>query len=192
LSSSHSRNYNASASWAPKDWFTFDASYSKQHLDSTSFLAFFTGLTRSQITGGQSIYLSNIHAGNLGVRFGIGRRADLYVGYSIVKDTGDGRSAPAPSVSGIPLGTIGGPVVTGGSDSGLPIALNPTTALLAGVQTFPLTYQSPLARFSFKISPKVRWNLGWQFYDYSEMFHVFGYSQNFHANTGYSSVLWSF
>ena len=27
LSSSHSRNYNAGASWAPKDWFTLDASY---------------------------------------------------------------------------------------------------------------------------------------------------------------------
>ena len=194
LSSSHSRNYNSSASWAPKDWFTLDASYSKLHLDNTSFLAFFSGLTRSTLGAGQSVYLSNIHAGNLGQAFasGIGRRADLYVGYSIVKDTGDGRSTPSPSVSGIPLGTIGGPVVTGDGTSGLPIAANPTTALLAGVQTFPLTYQSPLARFSFKISPKVRWNLGWQFYNYNEQFQVFGYSQNFHANTGYSSVLWSF
>jgi hypothetical protein len=192
LASSHSRNYNANASWAPKDWFTFDASYSRQHVDSTSFLQFFSGLNRGQLTTGQSIYLSNIHAGNLGVRFGIGRRADLYVGYSIVKDTGDGRSSPSATLSPLAFGTIGGPVVTGGRQAGLPVASDPTAALLQSVQTFPLTYQSPLARFSFKISPKVRWNIGWQFYNYSELFHEFGYNQNFHANTGYSSVLWSF
>ncbi len=192
ISSEHSRNYNASASWTPNNWITLDASYAKLHIDSTSFLAFFSGLGKSQLTTGQSIYLSNIHSGNLGVRFAIGRRADLYVGYSIVKDTGDGRATPSPAVSGIALGSIGGPVVIGGRESGLPIAADPTAALLQSVQTFPLTYQSPLARFSFKISPKVRWNFGWQFYSYNEQFQVFGYNQNFHANNGYSSVLWSF
>jgi hypothetical protein len=169
LTSYHSRNYTANASWAPKDWFTLDASYSRQHLDSLSFLAFFAGTVGSQLVTGSSLYLSNIHSGNLGIRFGIGRRADLYVGYSIVKDTGDGRPTAIPTD-----------------------VTNPVTALLDSVQTFPLTYQSPLARFSYKISPKVRWNVGWQFYDYSETFNILGYYQNFHANTGYSSVLWSF
>jgi hypothetical protein len=192
IASSHSRNYNANASWAPRDWFTLDASYSQQHIDSDSFLAFFAGLTGSQLTTGQSIYLSNIHSGNLGVHLGIGKRADLYLGYSIVKDTGDGRSAPSPTVSDLPFGTIGGPIVTGGQQAGLPVSSNPTLSLLQSVQTFPLTYQSPLARLSVKISPKVRWNAGWQYYDYSEMFHIFGFNQNFRANTGYSSVLWSF
>ncbi len=146
-----------------------DASYSRQHLDSLSFLAFFSSTVGSQLVTGSSLYLSNIHSGNLGVRVGIGRRADLYVGYSIVKDTGDGRATAIPATE-----------------------TNPTTELLDSVQTFPLTYQSPLARVSIKISPKVRWNLGWQFYDYSELFNIFAYNQNFHANTGYTSVLWSF
>jgi hypothetical protein len=169
LTSSHSRNYTANASWAPKNWFTLDASYSRQHLDSLSFLAFFSSTVGSQLVTGNSLYVSNIHSGNLGARFGIGRRADLYVGYSIVKDTGDGRATAVPAD-----------------------VTNPTTALLDSVQTFPLTYESPLARLSVRISPKVRWNIGWQFYDYSEVFHLFGYNQDFHANTGYSSVLWSF
>jgi hypothetical protein len=64
--------------------------------------------------------------------------------------------------------------------------------LLASVQTFPLSYQSPLARVSFRISSRVRWNAGWQFYNYSELFHVFAFNQNFHANTGYTSILWAF
>jgi hypothetical protein len=192
LSSSHSRNYNANASWAPTGWFTLDASYSQQHVDSTSFLAFFAGLTRSQLTTGESVYLSNIHSGNLGAHFGLGRRADLYVGYSIVKDPGDGRATPSPAVSAIPIGSIGGPIVTGGPQAALPVAADPTLALLESVQTFPLTYQSPLARLSVRVAPKIRWNVGFQYYDYNELFHIFGYNQNFHAVTGYSSVLWSF
>jgi hypothetical protein len=113
--------------------------------------------------------LSNIHAGNLGVRFSLGRRADFYAGYSITMDVGDGRASAAPA------GTT-----------------NPITALLDSVQTFPLTYESPLARLSVKISPKVRWNAGYQFYDYAEQFGLLSYYQNFHAHTGYTSILWAF
>ena len=59
--------------------------------------------------------------------------------------------------------------------------------MLNSVQTFPLSYQSPLARVSFRILSKVRWNAAWQFYNYSELFRIpiFAYNQNFHANTGY-------
>jgi hypothetical protein len=170
LYNSHSRNYNANASWAPKSWFTLDASYSQMHLDSQSFLAFFAGVNRPQLqTGYQSLYISNIHSGNLGIRFALGKRADVYVGYSITMDTGDGRAAAVP-----------------------PDVTDPIQALLSSVETFPLTYQSPLGRVSIKILPKVRWNAGFQLYNYNEKFNLLGYYQNFHAVTGYTSVLWSF
>ncbi|HEY9141975.1 MAG TPA: hypothetical protein VIN93_13850, partial [Bryobacteraceae bacterium] len=90
-------------------------------------------------------------------------------GYTITKDTGDGRASAAPAGVADPIAT-----------------------LLDSVQTFPLTYQSPMARLSIRITPKVRWNAGWQFYGYGELFHLLGYDQNFHAHTGYTSVLWSF
>ena len=170
LFSSHSRDYNASASWSPHDWFSLDASYSKLHLDSLSFLAFFAGLPQPTLqTSYRSLYISNIHSANLGVHFALGRRADLYLGYSIVKDVGDGRATAVP-----------------------PGTTDPIQALLDSVQTFPLTYQSPLARLSLKITPKIRWNAGFQYYGYSEQFEIFAYYQNFHAQTGYTSVLWSF
>ncbi|MBZ5626172.1 MAG: hypothetical protein LAQ69_46930 [Acidobacteriia bacterium] len=170
--SSHSRQYSANASWAPKDWFSVDASYTKLHLDTMDGLSFFAAPpgSRTQLqTGDFSEYVSNIHAANLGVRFGIRKRADLYVGYSITKDTGDGRATAVPA-------TLGDPIL----------------ALLSSVQTFPLTYQSPLARLSVKILPKLRWNVAYQFYGYSEVFHIFGYNQNYNAHTGYTSVLWAF
>jgi hypothetical protein len=169
LSSSHTRNYSASASWTAKSWLSIDASYAKLHVDNTSFLAFFSGVLRPTLGANTSIYESNVHSANLGASIAIGGRASLYAGYSIAKDTGDGRATAAPA--GI---------------------TDPTNALLASVQTFPLTYQSPLARLSIRISEKIRWNAGWQYYSYAEMFHILGYNQDFHANTGYTSVLWSF
>ena len=56
-------------------------------------------------------------------------------------------------------------------------------------QAFPLTYQTPLARFSVQIHKKVRWNFGWQYYTYREERLVW---QNYCAHTGYSSLSWSF
>jgi hypothetical protein len=156
--SSHSRNYSANASWAPKNWFSLDAGYMKLHLDTVGGIAYFAG-TRTLQTN-LSLYLSNVHAGNFGARFAVARRADVYLGYTITKDTGDGRAT--------------------------------TTELFASVQTFPLSYQSPLARVSVRITPKLRWNVGWQFYNYHEEFGLLGYYQNFHANTGYTSVSWAF
>jgi hypothetical protein len=141
-------------------------------MDTTGGLAFFAGVTRSTLQTLESpLYISNIHAANLGTRLSIRKRADLYLGYSITRDTGDGRS--------------GALVVPGG-------VADPVQGLLASVQTFPLTFQSPLARVSVRISPKVRWNAAWQYYGYSEDFHLLLGSQNYHANTGYTSLLWSF
>jgi hypothetical protein len=168
--SSRSRQYSAAASFALREWLTFDASYSKLHLGTVGGLAFFAGDQSVALqTSYDSIYISNIHAANAGLRFGIGRRADLYAGYTITKDTGDGRATAVPA---------------GVTD--------PIASLLDSVQTFPLTYQSPMARLSIRINTKVRWNAGWQFYGYGELFRLPGYDQNFHAHTGYSSVLWSF
>jgi hypothetical protein len=171
LFSSHSRTYSASASWSPQSWLSFDASYVKLHLDTQSFLAFFAGVIRPQLqTTDPSLYISNIHTANLGVRIAVGKRADVYAGYSIVKDVGDGRATAIDPA----------------------VASDPVKALLSSVQTFPLTYESPLARVSVRISPKVRWNAGWQYYGYGEQFGILSYYQNFHAHTGYTSVLWSF
>ena len=56
----------------------------------------------------------------------------------------------------------------------------------------PKPFQSPMSRVSVKITPKVRWNAGWQFYNYHEDFGLFGSYQNYHAHTGYTSILWAF
>ena len=164
--SSHSRDYSANASWTPNDRFGFDASYMKLHLDTVSGLAFFAD---SVLQTFPTIYISNIHAANLGAHFSPVPRVNLFVEYTITKDTGDGRNAPV-----------------------LPGTTGAAQTLFNSVETFPLTYQSPLARLSIRITPKIRWNAGWQFYNYHEEFGLLSVSQNYRAHTGYTSVLWSF
>lgn len=60
---------------------------------------------------------------------------------------------------------------------------------LRAVQTFPMAFDAPLARISVKIHPKLRWNAGYQYYRYREDLLPL---QNYRANTGYTSVLWTF
>ncbi len=166
--SSHARNFTASGTWSPLRWFLVDASYSHLHLDTLGGIAFFAGSPRaSLITGDNSIYVSNIHAATLGVRFVVGKRADLFVGYNVTRDVGDGRLANS-----------------GPSDSVL--------ALLYSVQTFPLIFQSPVARISIQLHEKLRFNMGFQYYGYKEDFGLLSINENYRGNTGYTSLQWSF
>jgi hypothetical protein len=167
--SSHARTYSANASWTATSGVSFDASYTKLHLDTIGGIAFFAGAPfPSEVTGLDSIYISNIHSLNAGVRFSIlQKRADLYLGYSLTKDTGDGRESLAAQAT-------------------------PAEQVFYNVQTFPLTYQAPLARLSVRISEKLRWNAGYQYFGYHEEFGLLSQDQNYRANTGYSSLLWAF
>jgi hypothetical protein len=167
--SSHARTYAANISWAPRRWLSFNTDYSKMHLDTLGGIAFFDN---GQLLPNQySLYISNLQTGNAGVRFVLGKRVDLYLGYSHVQDLGDGRSNPS------------------GSGFGPPIAAFQT------VQTFPLRFVSPTGRLSVSLSKRVRWNVGFQYYGYHEDFFT-GQSllpdQGYRAQTGYTSVLWSF
>jgi hypothetical protein len=161
--SSHARTYSGSASWSPRAWFSLDATYSKLHLDTVGGIQFFAG---PQLFSDQtSYYVSNIHTGVVSVHFTARKRIDLYFGYSRVQDTGDGRSNP------------------------LATNVGPSLPAFQAAQTFPLTFQSPLARLSVRISERVRWNLGYQYFGYHANFSP---GEDYLANTGYSSLSWSF
>lgn len=161
--SSQSRKYYASGSYTPREWMTFDATYSRLHLYTIGGIAYFANL--NLVEGESSIYLSNIHSFVGGARFAIRNRADVYFGYTHVQDTGDGRNTI--------LGTRGGSAL----------------AIFQAAQTFPIAFRSPLARVSVRINNRLRWNAGYQYYGYREDFYA---TQNFRAHTGYSSLSWSF
>ena len=167
--SSHARTYAANFAWTPLRWFSFTADYVKLHLDSLGGISFFD---QGQLLQNQySLYISNLHTGNAGLHFALGKRVDLYAGYSHVQDAGDGRSDPFGSGFGPPIPAF------------------------QAAQTFPVKFQSPLGLLSVKLSNRIRWNFGYQYYGYHEDFFTgqsFLPDTGYRAVTGYTSVLWSF
>jgi hypothetical protein len=162
--SARSRSSGLDASYSAKRWFSIDAGYSKQHWDTLTGLAYFA--SGDLVQNDASLYISNIHTGYLSVHGSWRQRVDLTLGYTRVQDTGDGRATP-----------------TSGSAGGSQLAT------FRAAQTFPLAFQSPIARLSVKLYDKIRWNVGYQFYGYREDFQT---AQNYRAHTGFTSLIWSF
>jgi hypothetical protein len=107
--------------------------------------------------------VSNLHVASLTGHFNIRKRADLFVGYSHTQDTGDGRQLISSPFFG--------------------------QSAFYTAQTYPLRFLSPMARFSFRINQKLRWNVGYQYYGYNADFYS---NLDYHAHTSYTSLLWSF
>jgi len=60
-------------------------------------------------------------------------------------------------------------------------------------ETFPMAYRSPSARVSVRLHQQLRWNAGYQYYGYhQDLVTVVIPQQSYRANTGYTSLSWSF
>jgi hypothetical protein len=160
---SRSRQYSVDGSWTPKESFAMDLAWTKLHLNTLGGMSYFVNQLP---VNADSYYVSNIQSVSATTHFIVRKRADILVGLSYVQDFGDGRSNPLVS----------------------PVTTNLPPAFIVA-QTFPLRFISPLARLSIPIRPRIRWNFGYQYYGYREDFSSL---QNYRANTGYSSISWSF
>ncbi|HLH44400.1 MAG TPA: hypothetical protein VKV74_15525 [Bryobacteraceae bacterium] len=160
---SRSRQYSVDGSWTPNRSFAVDLAWTKLHLNTLGGISYFVNQLP---VNADSYYVSNIQSVSGAIHLMAGKRADLLVGVSHVQDFGDGRSNPLVS----------------------PVATNLPSGFIAA-QTFPLRFISPMARLSLSLRPRIRWNLGYQYYGYREDFLSL---QNYQANTGYSSISWSF
>ncbi|MBI4877118.1 MAG: hypothetical protein HY822_20990 [Acidobacteria bacterium] len=83
----------------------------------------------------------------------------------------------------------------GAVHGGARVALRSRADLWAGYsrvedrRDFALTFESPMARFSLRLTPKLRWNAAYQHYRYGEPLLR---AQDYRAHTGYTSLLWAF
>ncbi len=170
---SHLRDFSAHTSFEANRRMGFDLSYSKTHLDTLANLwaelvpAKSTTITSVSVRGYTSQYVSNLHTVSLLARTTF-KRGTLYAGYNISHDTGDGRNLQSLGITDL------------------------AAAYTARANTFPLTYQAPLARLSIKLSPKLQWNGGWELYRYGQQFAYFGYQPYYRAHTGYTSLSFTF
>lgn len=170
--SSRGRNYQADGSWTPASGplaniFSLNGGYAKLHLDTLGGILFFTGLTEN---AGRYGYYSNIHSGYVNARVSIRSRADVYLGYSRVEDKGDGRRR-----------------------SGALLVPGTAQPFSESAAVFPMAYQSPMARLSLRLNQRLRFNLGYQHYNYRQNFAtVVLPDQSYRAHTGYTSLQWAF
>ncbi|MBM3787222.1 MAG: hypothetical protein FJW30_22930 [Acidobacteria bacterium] len=167
--SSEGRTWAGAGTWSPRTNVQFDAGYSYQHLNTLTGLAYFADF--NLVESSKSYYLTNLHTIHAGGQVQIRKRADVYAGFVRTQDRADGRRTPD-------------------AGSRANVVSDPSTiALLTGAQVFPVSFQSPLARVSVVIRNNLRWNFGWQYYDYREKFLSF---QDYSAHTGYVSLSYSF
>lgn len=144
------RIFSSSVDWTPIGRFNLSGGYTRTNIDSDASVVFFLNRQR-QI--GRSLYLMRNNYFYINSTTRLHPRVDLFIGYRIQKDTGQGDRTPA------------GP-----------------SELLS---SYPLHFQSPEARLTFKLFENVSWNFGWQYYDYKERFFN---NQNYRANLGYVSI----
>jgi hypothetical protein len=170
--SSHSRALSGTSSITLSNNWSLDVTYNKIHLDTFANLwaeePAPNSVTIVSVPGYISRYVSNLHTVSVMARTTIQRRGTLYLGYNISKDTGDGRSVQNLGLT------------------------DPAASYMAGLNTFPMAYQAPMARLSIKISPKLQWNGGWEFYRYNQKFAYFGYQPYYRAQTGFTSLTFTF
>jgi hypothetical protein len=166
---SHSRDISASTSFTATRRLSFDASYTKAHIDTMANLwaelvpAGATTITTVSTRGYLSQYTSNLHTLSLVARTSF-NWGTFYAGYNLSRDTGDGRTQQNLGLTDL------------------------AASYTASWSTFPMTYQAPMARLSIRLSPKLQWNGGWEFYRYHQQFAYFGYQPYYRANTGYTSL----
>ena len=166
--SARGKQSSVNASWTPpSDRVLFDLSYSHLDIDTESgIFNFLEAVEPGEDRQRRSFYTSNLHTFYVGSRLRLHKRLDLYLAYTIAKDTGDGRGAPTFVLGVAPA--------------------YPNFRFDGDLRnSFPLTYQSPLARVSAALHRNLAWNFGWQFYNYAEKFIG---QQNYHAHVGYSSL----
>lgn len=162
------RSGGSQVSWVDPDGkITIDGGYSWLHADSSAGI--FNLVNPG--TAARTLYTSNLHTLNFSTRLRLPRGSTLYLGYTLAKDTGDGRDTSS---------TTGDFVPTFPSFS-----FDGANFLVS----LPLTYQSPQVRLTIPITERLGWNVSWQFYSYDERFTT---EQNYRAHVGYSSLSWSF
>ena len=89
----------------------------------------------------------------------LARRVTLFASYRVNQDDGQGSRLADPT--GTP-GTL--------------------------ISSYPMNFQSPEVRLAIRINRRVDWNLGYQYYDYSESALVGPRPQNYHAHMPYTSL----
>jgi hypothetical protein len=68
-------------------------------------------------------------------------------------------------------------------DNGQGDRVSPSNVIL--IDSYPMAFQSPEARVTFKLNRMLDWNVGYTYYNYNDRFFS---SQNYHSHLPYTSL----
>jgi len=159
-----SRVFSGNVDWNPIPEFAFSSGYTYTHQTSSASIAINTP-TRTQ---GISQFFVRDHYFFADVTARPHKRVSFYASYRINKDLGQGDR---------PL-TDPYPILIG----------NTTTPLLQPqniIASYPMDFISPEFRVSFRLTRNIDWNVGYQYYDYSEKYQTL---QDYRAHLPYTSL----
>jgi hypothetical protein len=108
---------------------------------------------------GHSLYFGRNHFFFIDTTAQLAPRVSFFASYRVNKDNGQGSRLADPT--------------------GTPGSL---------ISSYPMSYQSPEARFAIKLNRMLDWNLGYQYYNYNESNLVGPRPQNYHAHLPYTSL----
>jgi hypothetical protein len=164
-----SNQYTFSFSYTPaKARWTFDGGYSRLQLETASGIVNFPLAPGPNVAARRNLYETDLHHAHATLRVEFPRQTTLFLGYSIVKDTAGLDRARF---------TLGPSYPSFGFDG------------TDFRNAYPLSYQAPQVRLSFRLHRRLSWNAAWQYYNYSERYSGL---QNYHAHLASTSFRWAF
>ncbi len=157
-----SRTFTSSIGWNPTPKFSFSTGYNYNWVNSDAVVDYFYQVPPAASVRhpiGHSLYFQRNNFFYIETVTQLCPRVTLYAAYRVNQDDGQGSRVANPT--GTP-GTL--------------------------INSYPMSFQSPEARLAIKINRRLDWNLGYQYYNYSENALVGPRPQNYHAHLPYTSL----
>jgi hypothetical protein len=154
-----SRIFSSTLDWTPNSRMALTGGYTYNWVNSDSVIDFSYLSTTNSALRGNALYFMRNHFVFLESTTQLHPRVSLFAAYRINKDNGQ-------------------------SDR----LQNPTGSPATLISSYPMSYQSPEARLAFRIHRRLDWNVGYQYYNYSESSLISVRPQNYHAHLPYTSL----
>lgn len=167
-----SRIFSGSFDWTTRPELMFSGGYTYTHQTAKTPIYIrqtFPPSTTSVRVLGRSEYYVRDHFAYLDVSAQPHRRLSLYAAYRISKDTGQG---DRPLTNPYPILLASNQTI---------VLSQPENIILS----YPMQLQSPEVKAAFRISDRIDWNLGYQYFNYRERFQSV---QNYRVHLPYTSL----
>lgn len=153
----NSRIFGGSVDYAPTQRLNFSGGYTHMRITSDAEILYFAGLPGNRVVTGRSLYFLRDHFFYFNALAELHRRVTFFAGYRVNDDNGQGNRSQGDISTGL------------------------------FVRSLPFLFQTPEAKLIIRLSRRLDWNLGYQYYAYKEK-PPFNTGQDYRAHMPYTSL----